>query len=338
MTDVALDVRITSHMSDGMRAYTDALRARLPRVASDLRIAPFGDGDNFDAAEQLRMPLWIAQRQPRLVHYTTPFVPLVNPRPYVVTVHDLIELRFPEFGKKKVRPYFRFVVAPVVRRARAAICDDARMIAELERFLGVRPERVRVVPLGVDERFFAAPAESASVASGTRPYVLYVGNRRAHKDLETLYGAWSQLPADCALDLKLTGFDDPAIAEQFRRENGAVVALGFLEADDLRAAYAGALAYVQTSLFEGFGLPMAEAAACGVPVVATTTSVPAPLEAGALTFSPGDAGALAAHIARLARDPLQARAIGARLQAAARDLTWDRCAEATAAVYREFLE
>jgi len=333
--DVAFDARITSHMSDGMRAYTNELRVRLPRVAPDLRIATFGAGDNFDAAEQFGMPLWIARRQPRLVHYASFYVPLLNPRPYLFTVHDLIELRFPELGKKQVGPYFRWLVAPVARRARAIVCDDPRTVADIERFLGVRRERIRVVPLGVDQRFSGAlPPQPAP----QRPYVLYVGNRRRHKDLDTLFRAWASLPDDLALDLRLSGPDDlDGIRERYPRRNGRILALGMLSGQELVASYRGALAYVHPAIVEGFGLPLLEAAALAVPVVATTTSVPAALAADALTFAPGDWASLAGHVVRLVRDAPGAAAMAARLQQAARRLSWDRCAEATAAVYREIL-
>ncbi len=148
--NVALDVRETSHMSAGMRAYLRALRTYLPRVAPELRIAEIGRGDNFDLAEQVALPLALARLRPRLVHFPTPFVPRVVPAPAIVTVHDLIDLEFPQYAKRKVGPYWRFVVAPVLRAARAVITDDARTVGALERFAGVDPRRVRVIPLGVD--------------------------------------------------------------------------------------------------------------------------------------------------------------------------------------------
>ncbi|MBV9438603.1 MAG: glycosyltransferase, partial [Candidatus Eremiobacteraeota bacterium] len=145
--DVALDVRETSHTSAGMRAYVRALRRLLPRVAPDLSIAELGGGDNFDLAEQVGIPLTLARLRPRLVHFPTPFVPRIVPAPHVVTVHDLIDLEFPQYAKRKVGPYWHYVVGPVVRAARAVITDDDATVALLERYLGVARDRVRVVPL-----------------------------------------------------------------------------------------------------------------------------------------------------------------------------------------------
>ena len=110
--DVALDVRETSHTSAGMLAYVRALRTWLPRVAPDLTLAEFGRGDNFDLAEQAGMPAGLLRMRPRLVHFPTPFVPRFIPVPHVVTVHDLIDLEFPQHAKAKVGPYWRRIVGP----------------------------------------------------------------------------------------------------------------------------------------------------------------------------------------------------------------------------------
>ena len=143
--DVALDVRETSHTSAGMLAYVRALRKWLPQVAPDLALTEFGSGDNFDLAEQVALPIALARLRPRLAHFPTPFVPRVVPVPYLVTVHDLIDLEFPRYAKRKVAPYWRYVVAPVLRRARAVVTDDDATAESLVRLLGVdaarRPER-----------------------------------------------------------------------------------------------------------------------------------------------------------------------------------------------------
>src|ERR1700688_5001992 len=148
--DIALDVRETSHMSAGMRAYVRALRQLLPVVAPDLRVTEVGGGDKFDLAEQLVMLWRLARLRPRLAHFPTPFVPRVVPVPHVVTVHDVIDLELPQYAKRKVGPYWRHVVGPVLRNARAVITDDEMTVDLLRRYLGVDPARVRVVPLGVD--------------------------------------------------------------------------------------------------------------------------------------------------------------------------------------------
>jgi glycosyltransferase involved in cell wall biosynthesis len=327
VTTIALDVRETSHMSVGMTSYVRKLRAWLPLVAPDLRIVPVGGGDNFDLAEQLGLPLALARSGARLAHLPTPFVPFVVPIPYVVTVHDLIDLHFPQYAKRRVGPYYRLVVGPVLRRARAVITDDEATVDDLERFLHVDRARISVIPLGID----GAPREVAPLRR-PRPYLLYVGNRRPHKDVATLIAAWAALPAEVELDLALTGPADPALAVVRRR--GELVFLGELPDAALEGAYAGAAAYVHPALREGFGLPLLEAMRAGAPVIAASSALPAPLRPHAVAFAPGDVAGLRDALVQLLADPAAAALRARAAQTATAALTWERAVRLTADLYR----
>jgi glycosyltransferase involved in cell wall biosynthesis len=260
------------------------------------------------------------------------YVPFFAPRPSIVTIHDLIHLRFPEYFKAKVGPYYQTVVRRACARAARVITDDERTIDDLQRFLGVDPAKVRVVPLGVDERFFTPAAQPPP----ERPYLLYVGNHRPHKDLATLLGAWAQLDERFAVDLYLTGPDDFGGAlDALQSPDRRVRVLGDVPVDRLIGYYAGARALVQPALCEGFGLPILEAMAAGTAVVACQDAVPAVVREAALTFAPRDVAGLRAHLERLLDDEgLRASLINlGRKQA--QPLTWDRCARSTADIYRE---
>ena len=331
--DVAFDARLTSHMSAGMSLYVRKLAELLPRTAPDLHFAFIGGGDNFDLAEQLGLPLEIARRRPRLVHVPSPFVPLLIPAPYVLTIHDLIDLHYPQFGKRKVGPYYRYGVGPVARRARAIITDDAPTAADLERFLGVDPARIRIVPLGVD-----LPATPCAACLRDVPYFLYVGNHRGHKNLRTLVSAWAALPEAHEVDLLLTGNDDVGAAfAPLRRARGRLVFTGDVSDAELAALYRGARAYVHPALREGFGLPMLEAMRIGTPVIAARSALPAVLAPHALAFAADDPAALRALLQRALEEPAAFARIAGAAQAATRELTWEHTAHATAAIYREFL-
>ncbi len=331
---IGLDARLTDQMSAGMKTYVSQLRARLPRVAPEFEYRTFGRGRNFGYDEQVRLPLAMRAARVRLVHFLSLYVPVLSFTPSVITIHDLIHLRFPQYFKAKVAPYYHTVVRLACARARRVITDDERTVADLRRFLGVDRRKVRVIPLGVDESFFAP----VTPHRGARPYLLYVGNHRPHKNLATLFEAWSRIDPGHALDLYLTGPDDFAGELQRRSTAGrAVVALGDVSAQALRAYYAGASALVQPALTEGFGLPMLEAMAAGTPVVAAADSVPQPLAEAARVFATRDAEALRACVEELLATPgLRARCVDVGL-ATARTLSWDRCARATADVYREVM-
>jgi glycosyltransferase involved in cell wall biosynthesis len=334
VTTIFLDGRLTRQMSAGMKAYARELCRRLPQAAPDLQFAIFRRGDNFGIDEQARLPAAIARARPALVHFLSLYAPLLRRRPYAVTIHDLIHLRYPQYFKAKVGPYYRFVVRSLCAGAARIIVDDARTTSDLQRFLGVDPANVRVVELGAADPFFGevVPRETS------RPYILYAGNRREHKDLRTLFTAWAGLPAEMSLDLYLTGTDDASAARrEFQRTYGSIVALGDVSEADLASYYAGAIALVHPALWEGFGLPMLEAMAAGCPVIACEDAVPGALRAQALTFPARNAEAARSAIARIASSEELRRRLSGEGRTRAREFTWERCARRTADVYREIL-
>jgi glycosyltransferase involved in cell wall biosynthesis len=314
-----------------MLAYIRALRRYLPRVAADLQLAEFGSGDNFDIPEQLGMPLELARLRPRLVHFPTPFVPRIVPWPHVVTVHDVIDLEFPQYAKRKVGPYWRQIVAPVLRSSRAVITDDDVTATLLTKYVRVDPGRIRIVPLGVD-----APDPLPQPLTRPRPYLFYAGNHRPHKDLPTLIRAWSTLPREYGVDFVLTGVPEPAFAGN-RREHGELLWLGDRKSEEIWRFHRGAAAYVHAALREGFGLPLLEAMRVGTPVIAAAQSVPSVLAGHVQTFPAGDVDAARALFARVLDDPMRARDRAAHARTETTYLTWERTVQATADVYREFL-
>jgi glycosyltransferase involved in cell wall biosynthesis len=330
--DIALDVRETSHASAGMLAYVRALRTWLPRVAADLTIVDVGSGDNFDLAEQVGLPLALARLRPRAVHFPTPYVPRFVPVPHIVTVHDVIDLEFPQFAKAKVGPYWRYVVGPVLRSARAVITDDDVTVGLLTRYLRVDPTRVHVIPLGVD-----APDALPAPVVRARPYAFYAGNHRPHKDLATLVRAWTALPPGVPLDLVVTGDADLGDGAT-RGEDGVLVFAGDCSADEVWALHRGAAVYVHPALREGFGLPMLEALRAGTLVIASDDAAPRVLRDVLKLYPAGNAPALTAQLtAAIAMTPEERRDTIDRAQRATVHLTWQRTAALTAGVYRDVL-
>lgn len=332
---VVLDGRLTRQMSVGMKTYTRELISRLPRAAPDLEFLTLTEGANFGWMEQIELPRAIRRARAGLAHFLSLYAPVLAPRPYVVTVHDLIHLRFPQYFKAKVRPYYQTVVRFICLRAARVITDDARTVDDLEQFLGVNRSRVRVIPLGIQERFLAPIAPHRA----ERPYLLYVGNHRPHKDLATLFAAWEGLPENLAMDLYVTGKNDFGGGLEGRAgRSRRLIALGDVSDSHLAGYYAGAAALVHPALCEGFGLPLLEAMAARCPVVVCADAVPAELLSASLTFPARDVSALRAQLLRVLGDERLARSLVNSGRALAENLTWERCASETAAVYREVLE
>jgi len=311
-----------------------ALLDGLPRVAPDVRLHAVGRGLNFGLSEQFGLPAQIDRLKPALTHYPTIFAPLRRRKPYVAMVHDLIHLQYPQFFGFATALFYDAVAKPMLKGAQLLLMSDERTAGACVELLGVERERCRVVPLGYDPALLA-PVETPPAA---RPFILYAGNHRPHKNLATLFDAWTGLPEAVVLDLVITGPDDPAARARYRRSGGELRFAGTLSDAELAAAYRTASAYVHPALVEGFGLPMLEATVLGTPVVASTSSLPSILAPYATTFAPHDMLALRATLTDVIANPAPYRRRAAEGSVAMRAYTWDRFAAATAVVYREVVD
>lgn len=325
--NVLLDARETRRMSAGMRSYVRELASRLPIVAPDITLYTVQRGENFSFVEQVELPF--ASRRADLVHYPTIFAPVLLPRRYVVTIHDLIHMRFPELFSRATGAYYSLFVRRLAQGAARVLVGDERTVEDCIRFLELDPMQVVIVPLGYEPALLGVAPWSEP-----QPYLLYVGNHRPHKNLATLVAAWESLPSDIDVDLALTGDADiPVRARSTRR----VRFLGELTPEQTAGAIRGAVALVQPSLAEGFGLPVLEALVRRVPVIAAEEAFPRMLAPFVAQFPARDVDALRSLLEEAVRGPQTFRARASEGEAVARAYTWDRFAQAVAAVYRDVL-
>ena len=263
--------------------------------------------------------------------------------PRVVTVHDLAFLTHPEHAPAALRAYLRTVVPrQVAGAARVVAVSQTTRDCLIER-LGVPPERVAVVANAVEERFFAAePLGPAARAALGLPaaYVLCVGTLEPRKNHATLFAALRLLEGRLDLPLVVAGrrgWDwQPILAagERLRRD-GRVRFLDYVPEETLPGLYAGAAATVYPSWAEGFGLPVLESLAAGVPTVASTA--PALREvagAAALYADPGSAEDLAGAIERALAGEQRTEAARAARRERARRYRWEESGRALVAVLR----
>jgi alpha-1,3-rhamnosyl/mannosyltransferase len=259
--------------------------------------------------------------------------PLAAPCPTVVTIHDLIPLRFPAYSRGRWRLHaaaFRIWAALLARRAAAVITDSEHSKLDLVSVLGLPPERVHAIPIGVGEEFRSGPAPEAVASAVARygisgQYLLTIGNFLPHKNLPRLVEAHQGLPATLRrrFTLVLAGTaarHGPAQSvEPLSLARPGVLLPGFIAPEDLPLLYAGATALVCPSLAEGFGLPVLEAMACGTPVVcARAGALPEVAGDAALFVDPTDVESIAAGLQRILEDEPLRRDLGARGLARAR--------------------
>lgn len=273
-------------------------------------------------------------------HATNYLLPPLHRAAGVVTVHDLSFLLHADTVTPGVLRY-REQVPPALARATAVITVSQAVRAEVIEHLGIAPEKVHAIHLGVASSWAATAAPSAATKAllGLPPaYLVFVGSLEPRKDLPTLLGALRLLQAtgEDVPPLVLAGpagwgppVDDRGLAP------GSVVRLGWVEDATLRQVVAGAAALVLPSRYEGFGLPPLEAFACGTAVVASNLPVLREVMGSLGTYAPvGDPAGFVAAIRTVVADDGGSVARRARQERAA-GFSWQRCAEQTLAVYEQ---
>lgn len=297
--------------------------------------------------EQCVLPGVLRRLGADVLHAAAFVGPLLSSCPQIITVHDLSFLRHPEFFRRGNRLYLGTFTGIACRRAAAVIAVSQFTAREVQQLLRVPAERVHTIYHGIDPRF--RPLPPAEVAAFRQKmqlpdrFVLYLGTLEPRKNLTQLVRAFARL-RDPDVHLVLAGgrgwLYEEVFAEVERLDLSARVHFpGFVPAETQALWYNAAEAFVYISHYEGFGLPVAEALACGVPTLAAaTSSLPEAGGDGVLFVDSADVEAIAAQLHRLLTDaPLRAELRRRGLAHAAR-FTWAETARQTEALYRHVLE
>jgi glycosyltransferase involved in cell wall biosynthesis len=330
------DMRFTVLVGAGQPPAHPALtvqRARLPTTHPALRIL----------WEQVVAPLALRRLSPDVLHGMAFALPVAWGGRSVVTIYDLSFIRYPQRLSAARRAYLRTFTRLSARRAHRLIAISESGKREIEALLGVQAGRIHVAPPGVREIF--QPVDESIVQNfriqrGLPPrYILHVGTLEPRKNLDTLLRAYARLPQRHEVQLVLVGGKGWQTEGIFAlidsldlRDN--VVFPGFVPDDELPMWYAAADLFVYPSVYEGFGMPIIEAAAMGTAVIAAdTTSLPEAAGPGGVLLPPLKADAWAAAMARLLDDANERRAVAAEVQAHARRYTWAQTAARTVEAY-----
>ncbi|MDQ1380949.1 MAG: hypothetical protein QOG65_1853 [Actinomycetota bacterium] len=293
----------------------------------------------------VRYEMWHRLRRPRvrieadLVHAPSLAVPPVRGRPLVVTVHDIAPERLPEVTTTRGVRFHTRGLALARRHANLVIVPSKFTGAELERE-GFERDRIEVVPFGVDAPVARDPDEidRAVARAGVQPpYVLTVGTVEPRKDIPTIVRAVGKLRHDRP-ELKLVVVGPRGWGEVTGLDHPFVQVIGAQPWATLDALYRRADVFCLASLYEGFGLPVVEAMARGVPTVATTGSALEEVVQGAgALFPPGDVDGCVEQIARMLDDKELRVEMGRAGMARAAGLNWKRTADGHVRAYSRSL-
>ena len=322
--NVAVDVTALAQTRAGTARYLHALLPRLEREVTLRRLSGFAAGRAGTLWLDLAWYPHLLPHQARgadVLHCPTYRGPVrTGGVPVVVTVHDVAVFQHPEAFPPWTRGYSRRIVPRVLRAARRIVAVSEFTADELESVLAVPREKIRVVPNAVDAVF----SPDGPHADGD--YVLAVGTLEPRKNLPRTIEAVRRL----GLGLRVVGARGWGGVEA--RGDG-VTWIGDAGDEELARQYRGALCLAYPSLYEGFGIPVAEAMACGTPVVTSTGGATEEVAGGAAVLvDPLDPAAIAAGIEEAVARRDELRALGLER---ARAFSWDESARRTLDVYRE---
>lgn len=366
---VGFDARALVFPAGGVRRYVGELFSALPAIAPDIDVVavdpppgitlPTGTLRGPRAAvlpsnlarAAVALPRAIRRAGLDLFHAPAYTAPIAGGTPVLLTIHDVSYARRPEFyphPSGRLRQWFYRRSAVTAARIQT---DSEFSRREIVAAYGIPESRISVVPLGVGAPFTPLQDTRSQLSPGSgvaAPYVLHVGDLHPRRDLITALNAVIEVrrrggAATQPLRFVCAGRDCGS-ADGLRAAaaaagmTDALVMLGTVAEDQLVALYQHAIALVYPSLYEGFGLPVLEAMACGLPVVAADAgSVPEVLGAAGILVPPGDVRSIAEAVTALATQPERQALLRQQGLARASIFSWERTARATLGVYRACL-
>lgn len=350
---IAIDARLLQE--SGIGTYLQNLVPRLVRCHPEATFHLLGGHDLTDfpwaSLENVRLtraesPIYSVREQLELTmkrphdadlfwspHYN---VPIMRRGRQLVTIHDVLHLARPEYVKLPHRRAYARLMFRAAARSDAIIFDSRFTADEFRRVGGDTSSGGsvhEVIHPGVDESWFEVASEGRA---HDRPYLLFVGNVKPHKNVRGLLRAFGmirdRIPHDLVIVGRRTGFihGDPGVLDEASAFRHRVRFTGWLDEGEVRRYMAGADALVFPSLYEGFGLPPLEAMAAGCPVITSdAASLPEVCGEAALYCDGARPATIAEAILRLLGDSGLRTELRARGRERARLFTWERCAELT---------
>lgn len=302
------------------------------------------DAPTMSLREQTALPRLVRTLSADVFHSTYYIKPYRLPVPSVLTYYDIIGLIYPSsLPSARARLMFRLLSRLALASADRVILLSESARRDVVRRFGVPERKTAVVYPAADPRFAPQPAQAVDRIREryglAGPYALYLGINKPHKNVAFLVEAWAKARPDASL--VIAGREDPRYPQARERAQALGIAgrirfLGDVAEDDLPALYSGAALFAFPSLYEGFGLPVLEAMACGVPVLSSdSASLPEVAGDAGILLPPTDLAAWSDALADLLANPARLAQMRDRGLARADSFSWARAALETRTAYRE---
>lgn len=292
---------------------------------------------------QASLPLRLLADKASVLFSPLPEGTLLTLTPQVIVVHDILPLYFPmEFPRQQ--HYFRHFVPAILKRARAVIAVSETTKRDIMTSYSMPSHRVHVVANGCDHSCYRFGTDTAKVKRkyDLEAYFLYVGNLLPHKNLGRLLKAFALIAARFPHKMVIVGRKDPRYHPALERESRAlglekkVFFLDYVGSDELPALYGGAEAFILPSLYEGFGLTVLEAMACGTPVIASHAgSLPEVAGNAAILVDPYRIQGMAEAMEAVLKHPEMRQDMSRRGLERAQDFSWGRTARMSLEILRQ---
>lgn len=375
---IGIDARFYGPTGKGLGRYTEKLIKNLEKIDCQNQYIIFlrkknweefkPENENFKKVlvdlpwysikEQILMPKKILEQKIDLMHFPHFNVPILYPKKFIVTIHDLILLKFPTKRATTLGPLlykikylgYKTTISRAVRRAKIVITVSNYTKSELVNYFRINPDKVVVTYEacdGIESGQLKLPENDFLESHGIKkPYLLYVGNAYPHKNLEGLLCVFHELINKKnfkGFQLVLVGRND-YFYQRLKREaeklglfkNNSLVFFGFASQSNLAYLYRSASLYICPSFIEGFGLPPLEAMRYRLPVVASnSSSLPEILGDAALFFDPKNKKSMILAITRVLSDRHLRQYLIRKGLDRVKKFSWQKCAEKTLAIYKE---
>ncbi|WP_019507861.1 glycosyltransferase family 1 protein [Pleurocapsa sp. PCC 7319] len=289
---------------------------------------------------QFQLPQIYKHLETDLIYAPIPEAPLYSNCRYIVMCHDLIPLRFPSWTSPLTN-YFRYVVPLVLKQAEHIICNSEATAKDIVDFYGITAKKITPILLGYDADNFY-PRKISTPAS-KKPYFLYLGRQDPYKNVAGLIGAFAAIPNQ-DYHLAIAGSTDSRFTPKLQhlaRELGVakrIQWLNYLDYQKLPLIISEAIALVFPTLWEGFGLPVLEAMACGTPVIASNlASLPEITGDAAILIDPYNTDAITRAMIDIAKNQAMRSQLSQLSIQQAQKFSWAKTGAATKQVLKQYL-